>query len=204
MATRSARAKSRDLAKPGDPIVLADGSEHYPEPLPGEEPPEHSTGINPRTFKPAKKRTLKDLPTTPAMLNGIACVFMYTVMGIGDREMANALSITPAELTAIKKHPAYRDCFEGVLDEFISVNSNLIQARIAAYGNSAVTNIMDIASNGKKEENKLLANIDIADRAGIGGKNVQKNALNDLHITISKGDADDVKIDIGGINGNRT
>ena len=194
--------KSKNLAKAGDPLVLADGREIAPEPLPGEEPVEHSTGIDARKFKPQRKRTVKDLPTNTTMMNAVACVFMYSMMGVGDREIAVALGIKPSELTAVRKHPAYKDCFEAVLDEFISVNSNLLQARIAAYGKDAVDNIMEIARSGKKEESKLRANIDIADRAGIGGKLAQKAAFNDLHITIIKGDQDDVKVSIGGANGN--
>ena len=196
--------KSRNLPKLNDPYVLADGTEIAPEPLPGQEPVAHSTGIDARSFRPTRKRTVKELPTTEVMMKAIACVFMYSMMGVGDREIANALGIKPTELTAVRKHPAYKDCFEGVLDEFINVNSNLLQARIAAYGKDAVDNIMEIARSGKKEESKLRANIDIADRAGIGGKNAQKAVFNDLHITIVKGDQDDVKVNIGGLDGNRS
>lgn len=190
------KSRRTELARKGDPLVLPDGREVSPEPLPGEEEIPHSTGIDTKKFRPVRKRTLKELPTSVQMLNGISCVFMYTLLGVGDREIANALKITPSELASIRKHAAYKDCFENVLDEFISANSNLIQARIASYGRKAVDNIMTIAETSKKEENKLRANIDIADRAGITAKANQKTVLNDLHITITKGDQQDVKIDI--------
>lgn len=190
------KSPNKALARKGDPLVLPDGREIPPEPLPGEEEIPHSTGIDTRKFRPVRKRTLKELPTSVQMLNGISCVFMYTLLGVGDREIANALKITPSELTSIRKHSAYKDCFENVLDEFISANSNLIQARIASYGREAVDNIMGLAKTAKKEENRLRANIDIADRAGITAKANQKTVLNDLHITITKGNEQDVKIDI--------
>lgn len=194
---RKTQSISKPLARAGDPLILPNGQEVSPEPLPGEEEIPHSTGIDTRRFRPVKKRTLKEMPTSTTMLNAIACVFMYTIMGVGDREIALALKITPAELQTIRKHHAYKDCFENVLDEFISANSSLLQARIASYGAEAVDNIMGLAKEGKKEETRLRANIDIADRAGITAKQNQKAVLNDLHITITKGDEQEVKISMG-------
>lgn len=189
------------LARAGDPLVLADGMEIGPE-TDGQEDDQPTAQLNSRTFKPTKKRTLKELPTKPMMINAIACAFMYTVLGVGDREIALALNITSQELIAVRKHPAYQECFEAVLDQFISVNSSLLQARLAAYGMTAVDNIIDIAATAKKDEVRLSANKDIADRAGISAKTQQANSrvtLNDLHITITKGEqTDDVHVQIGG------
>lgn len=195
MATRTRSARGKALAKPGDPLVTADGKEYIPEPLPGEEVEKPKT-VSPHNFRASQKRSLKDLPTTEAMLNGIACVFMYSVLGVGDREIATALKISAAELKTIRAHPAYQECFNIVLDEFISANSGLLQARLAAYGSEAVDNIMSLAKTGEKEETRLRANIDIADRAGISKKDQQKVSLNDLNIIVSKGDSEEVKINI--------
>lgn len=198
--SKSTRSTSHELAKAGDPLVLADGSEFGPELAEGEEDAQPAQGLNARTFKATKKRTLKDLPSKPQMINAVACTFMYTTLGVGDREIAIALNISAAELTAIRKHPAYQECFEAVLDQFISVNSSLLQARIAAYGEKAVENIFQIAGSAKKEELRFSANKDIADRAGITAKQHQSNrlVLNDLHITISKGqETDEVRVSIG-------
>ncbi len=192
------KSRSKSLAKPGDPLVLADGVEVTPEPLAGEEPAPPQ-GLSATNFKPTKKRSLKELPAGIPMVKAVSCVFMMTALGVGDREIAVGLGITPTELATIRKHPAYKECFDTVLEEFVSVHSNLLQARIAAYGAHAVDNIMGIAKSGKKEETRLRANIDIADRAGVGAKknDQSKLGLHDLHITITKNQqADNIDVHI--------
>lgn len=203
MSKRAAKSKLPVLARQGDPYITADGLEVSPEPLEGEAP-EEASSVNARSFRATKKRTIKELPTNPTMMNAIACVFMYTLMGVGDREVALALNITADQLKTVRHNVAYKECFESVLSEVINANSNLLQARLAAYAEDAVDNIKEIASeqtvNGQKikPDTRLRANVDIADRAGITAKSAENRGslrMNDLQIIIVKpGEDTEVKI----------
>lgn len=189
------------LAKPGDPLVMSDGAIVYEEPEEGslQEAAKNNKRLNPRTFRASRRRSAKDLPGEVNIIKAVACVILFSVMGVGDREIADALKITPHELKKVRAHSAYPECFNAMVGEFINANSDLINARLAAYAGDAVDNIMDIATTSKKDEVKLRANIDLADRAGINPKEAAtRNSLhiNDLHIQIIKKADENVDITV--------
>lgn len=186
---------AKPLARWGDPFVKADGTIVPPDRING--------GVDMtlpkmeyKDYKPSKKRTLKDLPAPVPTLNGIACVFMYTTLGLGDREIADTLRITAKQLKELRDHPAYAECFEAVTNEFININSDMINARIAAYSHDALTEIASIALAGKEERNRLRGSTYLMNAGGYGDKkNAAVAARNDLRIVIiGKGDQE-VKID---------
>lgn len=172
--------KKATLAKPGDPLVSRNGVLIDPElprsavldklPAPVGSPSKNSVGFEPPLFRASKRKNLNELPAPANVLNGVGAVFMYTCLGVGDREIADTLNITTMQLEELRNHSAYIDCFNIVVDELISANSDALQARIASYATRAVENIMDVAENAEKDETKLRANQDIADRAGVGAK----------------------------------
>jgi hypothetical protein len=185
------RLLSKPLAKCGDPFVNPDGTIVPPDRING--------GVDmsmpkPKAeeFKPHKKRTLKDLPAPVPTLNGVACVFMYTTLGLGDREIADTLKITVKQLKELRAHPAYAECFEAVTAEFINLNSDMINARIAAYSHDALTQIASIALNGKEERNKLRGSMYLMNAGGYGDKTnvAASGAKNDLRIVIIGKDQD--------------
>ncbi len=185
------RLLSKPLAKCGDPFVNPDGTIVPPDRIHGGHditPPK----LDAKEFKPHKKRTLKDLPAPVPTLNGVACVFMYTTLGLGDREIADTLKITVKQLKELRAHPAYAECFEAVTSEFININSDMINARIAAYSHDALTQIASIALNGKEERNKLRGSMYLMNAGGYGDKtNVPGVAgKNDLRIVIIGKDQD--------------
>lgn len=173
------------LAQPGDPYVHAlKGVINEDEREDVKLPAIKAQAVE---YRPTKKRTLKELPAPVNVLNGIACVFMYTVIGLGDREIAEALKITLEQLRKIRAHTGYAECFEAVTSEFISVNSTMIQARLAAMAPTALENIFQIAQGAKHENVKLRANQDIMGRGGFDNKDQQgKAGMNrgDLRIVI--------------------
>jgi len=187
---------ARPLAKWGDPYVTPQGSIIQPDHINGgveETPP-----LNVIQYKPAKKRTTKDLPAPPLTINAIACVFMYTMLGLGDREIADTLKISVAKLEMIRKHSAYAECFEIVTGEFISINSEMIHARIAAYGHDALSSVADIALKGKDEKNRLRGSMFLMGAGGFGAKDQQKSiAQNDLRIVIINKEHD-VRVEVDG------
>jgi hypothetical protein len=185
------RLLAKPLAKAGDPFVNPDGTVVPPDRIHG--------GVDmsipkPKAeeFKPHKKRTLKDLPAPVPTLNGVACVFMYTTLGLGDREIADTLKITVKQLKELRAHPAYAECFEAVTSEFININSDMINARIAAYSHDALTQIASIALNGKEERNKLRGSMYLMNAGGYGDKTNMPgaSAKNDLRIVIIGKDQD--------------
>jgi len=54
----------QDLARPGDPYVAPDNSVVSPEPISRTQVPTGTQTIDPETFKPTERRTLKDLPAS--------------------------------------------------------------------------------------------------------------------------------------------
>lgn len=186
----TAKLLARPLAKWGDPYVKADGTIIPPDRL---SPIDESLPkLDVKEYKPRRKRTVKDLPAPTATLNAVACVFMYTTLGLGDREIADTLKITVKQLAEVRAHPAYAECFEAVTSEFININSDLINARIAAYSHDALTEIASIALNGKEERNRLRGSTYLMNAGGYGDKTNQVNASakNDLRIVIIGKDQD--------------
>jgi hypothetical protein len=192
------RLLNKPLAKWGDPYVKPDGTIVPPDRVNGGVDTDLPK-LDVKEFKASKKRTVKDLPAPVPTLNGIACVFMYTTLGLGEREVADTLKISVKQLRELKEHPAYSECFEAVTTEFININSDLINARIAAYSHDALTQIATIALNGKEERNRLRGSTYLMNAGGYGDKtNNVAVAKNDLRIVIIGKDASEVSIETGG------
>lgn len=180
--------RRRQLARPGDPLVLPDGEVLQPE---GYEDQPDRFRVKPKAFKATKRRSIKELNADPGTLNGVACVMMYTLLGVSEREIADAMKTDVKTVAQIKKHPSYPSCFELVAGEFVSANSELIQARLAAYSHKALDGVFEIATDGRKENNRLKANIDLLNRAGHSPKDqAAKAGMNrqELRITVIEGE----------------
>lgn len=181
---------TKPLARPGDPFVTARGLRIQPENAPVDVEA-NQPKLTSKNYRASVKRTLKDLPGTPDIMNGVGCILLYTLMGVGDREIATALKIEVAQVKMVRKSAPYGECFDAIAGEFVNANSDLISARIAAYGHDALTGLAHIAMNGKQEGNKLRANIDILDRGGFTKKdNAARSVggMNELRIVVIDGD----------------
>lgn len=208
---RKSGAKSTALARVGDPLITDTGQKIDPEGyIAGKpvkvEPP--ALVLDAETFRPNKKRTLRELPAEASLINGVGAIFMYTMLGVGDREIAEAMKITVMQIEEVRKHSAYKECFDIVVDGFINKNSDLLAARVAAYSHSALDVVGTIAMEGKKEESRLRASIDLLDRAGVKPKDVaarnEANRGNELRIVIVKQDDKtnlEFEMGTGGIDG---
>jgi hypothetical protein len=188
---------NKELAKPGDPMVTASGVVIAPD-RDGVDLTVHDGPINAKAFRPRKQRAAKDLPAPPQMMKAVACVFLLTTLGLTERETADTLGITLGDLKAVKNGQTYAECFNEVVSELINANSEMLAARVASYAGKAVDNIAHLAEFAKKDETKLTANRDLADRAGIG---VQKGmsigiAGNELRIQIIDGGSKTADISI--------
>lgn len=195
-----ADARRPALAKPGDPYVTATGQQIKSE-KPKNSKKKDEPEITAKTFKSSKQRTLADLPATPPIINGCAVVIIYTIMGLGDREIAIAAKIKHEDVLAVKSHPAYEECFEIIAKEFLTANSELLSARVASYAHDAVSKIAEISQNGKQESNQLRASMHLHD-AAVGGKNGPQGGanghVNELRIVIVEGDRNPVELELNG------
>lgn len=197
---KKSNALAYPLARVGDPYVTKDNRVIQPDfaeqDVEQKAPPKPS-----KSFQATKQRVLDELPATSEVLKGVACVVFFTVLGIGDREIADALKITLSDVRKVRSLPAYSECFDLMFAEFISVNSEVLEARIAAYAQDSLTNVAKIATNGKHEGNKLRANFDILDRGGIGVKNsvMRGGGMDALRIVVTEG-GKEVSVDIGNVN----
>lgn len=186
------------LAQPGDPYVRYDGT--FQEDLLPEEkqklPELRATALE---YRPVKKRNMKELPAPIPVLNAVACVFMYTALGLGDREIAEALKLSKEQLDKVRAHTAYAECFEVVTSEIININSKNIHMRLAAMAPAALDNIFTIAQESKQDGVKLRANQDIMGRGGFTDKDQSKQGMNrgDLRIIITRND-EKMDVHIGG------
>lgn len=195
------------LARPGDPLIASNGAKVEPENKPTKKQAQAlkiDGVIDAALYRPNKRRILKELPAAPPVISGIGAVFMFTMMGVGDREIADTLGTTVEHINELRSHPAYSECFENILAEFINANSTLITSRIASYAQTAIETVGTLATHAKKEETKLAASKDILDRAGVRPKDQEHRAamsVNDLRIIIVDGNrSSDLEVKIGADN----
>jgi hypothetical protein len=162
----------------GDPFVAPDGSliaPSYPEdyfPRIKEE-----TKIQPSAFRAKRRRNANELPGQTNIMNAVGAVMMYTFFGVGDREIANALKCSVADVEEIRNHTAYAEYLELIGSEIISAESENVTHRIAAYAHGALDTIAHVSRNGKVESNRLRASIDIMDRGGFNPKMVAEKQV---------------------------
>lgn len=204
---KDSKALAKPLARLGDPYVTAGGRVYQPEKN-RIDPLEYQPKLNAENFRPQKRRTVNELPAPPNVMNGVGAVFAYTVLGVGDREICDVLKINTKQLKELRAHTAYGEFFDAVANEFISANSDLIVARLAAYSHDALTTVADVAFNpNAKSETRLKAADSLLDRGGFAAKeNILRGSAgkNDLRIVIVEGNSQ-VGVDIhgnqGGYNG---
>jgi hypothetical protein len=191
---RKAKPQQPSLARPGDPLVTERG---IAVPANRDDAEVHDAVVIAKAFKPRKRRSAKELPAPPQMMKAIGCVFLLTTMGLTDREMATVLGISAGDVKSVKNSETYAECFNEIISELISANSEMLAARLAAYANGAVDRIADLSTNGKKEEVRLRASQDIADRAGVGVQKGINIGINGGELRIQYVDADktaDIKL----------
>lgn len=194
-------APGTSLARPGDPLVTGKGEVIEPENKPA---PKHlkASGqevIDPAEYRPKNKRNIKDIPGEPRIITAVGAVFMYTMLGVGDREIADVLGTQVAEVVKLRNHSAYGECFTIIHGEFINSSSDLLSSRIASYSHAALKTVGELSKSGKKEEVKLRASIDLLDRAGVRPKDQQERALmnsNDLRIIVVDGTEEESGLDV--------
>lgn len=180
--------KSNALAKPGDPLVNQRGEQLTEERDNAPSAVEIKTITEPKDYKPAHRTVLKELPAPVKAMNLVAVIFMYTLYGIGDNELSEAIGISIDDIIKVRETRAYGETFDTMMKEFISANSEFMECRIAAYSGGALSKVASLSQNGKKEETQLAASRDILDRGGFRPQDQlskSQSPMNELRITIT-------------------
>jgi hypothetical protein len=166
------------LARVGDPYIAPDGTFLQPE-YPEDYFPrlKEDTKLDPVTFRGKRRRNMDELPASPNIMTAIGAIMLYTMFGVGDREIASALRCTVPEIEEIRAHQAYGEYLELIGNEIISAESDNITHRLAAYAHGALDTIAHVSRNGKMENNRLRASIDIMDRGGFAPKAVAEKQI---------------------------
>ena len=166
------------LARVGDPFIAPDGSLIQPS-YPEDYFPrvKEDTKIDPITFKGKRRHNIDELPAAPNIMTAIGAVMLYTFFGVGDREIANALRCTVTDVEEIRAHPAYGEYLDLIGAEIISAESDNITHRLAAYAHGALDTVAHVSRNGRMENNRLRASIDILDRGGFAPKAVAEKQV---------------------------
>jgi hypothetical protein len=162
----------------GDPWVSPDGKIVDPE-YPEDYFPrvKEATKVDAQTFRGKRRRNLNELPGQPNVLNAVGAVMLYTMYGVGDREIAGALKCTVSDIEELRMHTAYGEYLDLIGSEIISAESDNIAHRMAAYAHGALDTIAHVSRNGKLESNRLKASMDIMDRGGFAPKIIQEKAV---------------------------
>ena len=188
------------LARVGDPFVAPDGSLVAPE-YPEDYFPriQQDTKLDPIKYRAKRRRNIQDLPAPTNIMNACGAVMLYTMFGVGDREIASALKCTVVEIEEVRAHPAYGEYLDLIGSEIVSVESDNITHRLAAYAHGALDTVAHVSRNGKMENNRLRASIDILDRGGFAPKAVaekQVSLKNVLRIQVLGDDIATKNLDI--------
>lgn len=157
------------LAKPGDDLVLADGSVVSPDgkvrkPTASRYIPVPSNTQAVRAVTRANKR-LSDLPALPGQLNIISVVLSYTMWGLSDLEIALAANTTVERIKNIREHEAYARMHGEIVTNILAQDGESVRELIAQHARDAAMKIVEL-KDSEDDVVALRASADILDRAG--------------------------------------
>lgn len=112
------------------------------------------------------RRTLADMPLPANQLNVVSAVCLYTLIGLSDRDIAEALVIDLARVERIKMLDAYMTIQEQVVKSIIDEEASDVRAMFAANARNSAAEMIALASGAENEVVKFKANQDVLDRAG--------------------------------------
>lgn len=159
-----------------DYITLADGTKVFKdgkvvplkvvEPVAVEEEDEvTSTDLDPSKLVVPTQKKLRDLPENTRTMNGISAVLCYSLFGLNDDDIAEAIGTTIDRVESIKKLPSYTAMRNDVITNVISAEQSDVRELFVKHSRRAVHTVVD-AMNAKKTADRLKAAGDILDRSG--------------------------------------
>lgn len=112
------------------------------------------------------RRTLADMPLPAGQLNVVSAVCLYTLVGLSDRDIAEALSIDLARVERIKMLDAYSTLQDHVVKGIIDEEASDVRSIFAANARNSALEMITLAKNAENDMVRYKANQDILDRAG--------------------------------------
>lgn len=113
------------------------------------------------------KRSLADMPVPAKELNVISVICLYTLIGLSERDIAEALNITADRVARVKMLDAYSTVYEYVTKAIIDEDSEDVAHLFAAHARKAAQSVLQLATDEDTNAAvRLGAAKDILDRAG--------------------------------------
>lgn len=128
------------------------------------------------------QRNLGDLPDVPKNMNPIACVLTYSAIGLGDADIALALSTTVENITRLKDSDIYQQLFK-MFDERVFEDERRNSQHIISKHLSAAANKMVSLIHADSADLALAATRDVLRIGGVDKSN-QNNAMSKLQIVM--------------------
>jgi hypothetical protein len=112
------------------------------------------------------RRSLSDMPLPAAQLNVVSAVCLYTLIGLSDRDIAEALVVDLQRVERIKMLDAYATIQDQVVKSIIDEEASDVRSIFAANARNAALTMVSLAKDADNEVVKFKANQDVLDRAG--------------------------------------
>lgn len=181
-----------ELANTSDVLILPNGIEVSPDGTIRDPSVEAATIVENGTTAIAMvqrmRRTLGDMPDVPRNMNPVACVIVYTQVGLSDEDIAASLNTDIETITRLKSSEIYSkltELFEERVFEDEARTARHIISKHSARAAQKMVNLVD----SKSGDLALAASRDVLRIGGVD-KSAQATGLSSLKIVmVDKADA---------------
>lgn len=111
------------------------------------------------------KRHIADIPDNIRNANACSVIISYTLFGLDDYEIGQALGITDAQLDRVRSSETYQLMFDAVCQSVLDAQSDNVRDIFQQHAKTAANVLVDALHNGSRTE-KVGAAKDFLDRAG--------------------------------------
>lgn len=179
------------LAEPGTPLKLADGT--MIDPATGRARRLSSTYVEVPSHSKAQEQIRKintrlaDIPMLPKQLNVVSAILSYTLIGLGDDEIATATGLTKKQITTVRTSEVYEQLQKKIVDNIADQDETDVRTYLVKHARKAAENVVDLLE-AEDEKVSLAASKDILDRSGqrpvdtVNHIVEQRQTLNIVHI----------------------
>lgn len=152
-----------------EPLVLADGTRI--DVRSGEiEKPKRIPIAPPSSYEiihsdAAVARRVDDLPVPPKQLNAISVVLIYTMLGVNDQAMSDAVGVSIEVIQKIRQSDGYRRVFDAVVEQINESDQEYVRNLFVRGGKVAAAKVLDLVDS-ENEATAIMAAKDVLDRGG--------------------------------------
>lgn len=177
---------SEELATTSDTLILPNGIEIHPDGTIKDPAVEAATQVeNGRTaiaMVQRMRRTLGDMPDVPRNMNPVACVIVYTQVGLSDEDIAASLSCDLETITRLKSSEIYSKLTELFEERVFDDEARTARHIISKHSARAAQKIVNLV-DAKSGDLALAASRDVLRIGGVD-KSAQIQGLSSLKIVM--------------------